>query len=155
MLDAYYLLAATAFSLRHVAHCRARLSQRPAGPRSALLHPTDRPTCHTRRCGSEKQNSPADESIEEDRSILDAIAPEAGQLNRGLGARDRQRLSDYLDNIREIERRIQRTEEKNSARSSWTRPLGVPDSFEDYVGLLFDIDGRGLSGRPHARLHAS
>ena len=45
-----------------------------------------------------------------DLSILDLISKEASDLQRGLGPRDRERLSEYLDNVREIERRIQRTE---------------------------------------------
>jgi hypothetical protein len=77
--------------------------------------------------------------MREDRSILDAIRQDANELQRGLGARDSARLADYLDNIREIERRIQRTEEKNSSQVSLDAPLGVPESFEEHVGLLFDI----------------
>jgi|KBSMisStandDraft_5_1062788.scaffolds.fasta_scaffold168486_2 hypothetical protein len=76
----------------------------------------------------------------EDRSILDAIREDANELSRGLGARDTARLSDYLDNIREIERRIQRTEAKNSNQvTPLDAPLGVPESYEEHVGLLFDI----------------
>jgi hypothetical protein len=75
----------------------------------------------------------------EDRSILDAIRQDASELQRGLGARDSARLSDYLDNIREIERRIQRTEAKNSTQVNLDAPLGVPESYEEHVGLLFDI----------------
>jgi hypothetical protein len=77
--------------------------------------------------------------MREDRSILDAIRQDANDLQRGLGARDSARLGDYLDNIREIERRIQRTEEKNSSNVSLDAPLGVPESFEEHLGLLFDI----------------
>ena len=78
--------------------------------------------------------------MREDRSILDAIRDDANELRRGLGARDSARLTDYLDNIREIERRIQRTEEKNSTQvTSLDAPVGVPDSYEEHVGLLFDI----------------
>ena len=75
----------------------------------------------------------------EDRSILDAIRQDASELQRGLGARDSARLTDYLDNIREIERRIQRAEEKNSTRVTLDAPLGVPESYEEHVALLFDI----------------
>src|SRR6188768_3283668 len=48
--------------------------------------------------------------IQQQRSILDSISEEATSLSRGLGARDRARLNDYLENIREIERRIQQVE---------------------------------------------
>ena len=77
--------------------------------------------------------------MREDRSILDAIREDANELRVGLGARDSARLVDYLDNIREIERRIQRTEEQNSTEVELDAPLGVPDTYEEHVGLLFDI----------------
>jgi hypothetical protein len=78
--------------------------------------------------------------MREDRSILDAIRADTKELERGLGVRDVARLSDYLDNIREIERRIQRTEEKNSGQViNLDAPLGIPESYADHVGLLFDL----------------
>jgi hypothetical protein len=50
-------------------------------------------------------------------------------LQKGLGARDRARLTDYLENIREIERRIQQIERRNSTQvTTPNAPLGVPDS---------------------------
>jgi hypothetical protein len=79
------------------------------------------------------------ERIQMQRSILDSISEEAGNLQRGLGPRDRARVSDYLDNIREIERRIQQTERRNSTEVTLDAPVGVPDSFEEHVGLMFDL----------------
>jgi hypothetical protein len=78
----------------------------------------------------------------EDRSILDWIATDMAKLKSALGATDRARLSDYLDNLREIERRIQRVEAYNSSgapRDLPEAPIGVPDSFEEHVKLLFDL----------------
>ena len=75
-------------------------------------------------------------------SILDRIAQRAAQLQKNLGAADRTRLSDYLDDVREIERRIQRIEKYNSsadARALPAAPIGVPDSFEEHVKLMFDL----------------
>ena len=75
-----------------------------------------------------------------DLSILDVIAEEANALQRGLGARDRTRFTQYLDNIREIERRIQRTEDRNNAQvTTPDAPVGIPESFEEHVGLMFDL----------------
>jgi hypothetical protein len=75
-----------------------------------------------------------------DLSILDVIAEEANALQRGLGARDRTRFTQYLDNIREIERRIQRTEDRNGAQvTTPDAPVGIPESFEEHVGLMFDL----------------
>jgi hypothetical protein len=77
-----------------------------------------------------------------DKSILDWITVDASRLKKNLGATDRARLSDYLENIREIERRIQRVEAFNSsgeAREMPEAPIGVPDSFKEHVRLMFDL----------------
>ena len=62
-------------------------------------------------------------------------------LQRGLGARDRAELTEYLDNVREIERRIQQAEKQRPTRSSTCRPtpVGVPESFDEHVKLMFDL----------------
>ena len=77
-----------------------------------------------------------------DRSILDWIAGRTGQLRRELGPTDVRRLDGYLEDIREIERRIQRIEEHNMSgelREMPEAPAGVPDSFEEHVKLMFDL----------------
>jgi hypothetical protein len=78
--------------------------------------------------------------IEKERSILDSVVDEANSLQVGLGARDRTRLGDYLDNLREIERRIQRQEARGATEvDAPDAPIGVPDSFDEHVALLFDL----------------
>jgi hypothetical protein len=78
--------------------------------------------------------------IRRDRSILDFVTEEATRLRQRLGARDLTRLDQYLNNVREIERRIQRTEAHNRSRVLPTdAPIGVPESFEEHVGLLYDL----------------
>jgi uncharacterized protein DUF1552 len=77
--------------------------------------------------------------IRDDRSMLDSITAEARQLQRGLGTRDRQRVTEYLDNLREIERRIQQAEAHNRTDVNLDVPIGVPDAFEDHVGLMYDL----------------
>src|SRR5215472_5721357 len=80
------------------------------------------------------------ERIQMQRSILDSISEEAGSLQRSLGARDRVRVTDYLDNIREIERRIQQAESRTRTDAvTLDAPVGVPDSFDEHVGLMFDL----------------
>ncbi len=77
-----------------------------------------------------------------DRSILDWLTHEATRVKSNLGTRDRSRLDEHLENIREIERRIQKIEEHNSsgqARQLPLAPVGVPDSFEEHVKLMFDL----------------
>lgn len=78
----------------------------------------------------------------EDRSILDWIVEDMTRLRNTLGPSDRARLNDYLEDIREIERRIQRIEAQNSSgepRELPGAPVGVPDSFAEHVTLMFDL----------------
>jgi hypothetical protein len=77
-----------------------------------------------------------------DRSILDMLTSQISGLRRSLGAADRQRLDQYASNIREVEQRIARIEARNlsgEARELPGAPAGVPDSFEDHVKLMFDL----------------
>ncbi len=77
---------------------------------------------------------------EEDRSILDSIAEEARRLQGRLAAHDRTRVAEYLDNVREIERRIQKVETQHATELTVIdKPLGIPDSFEDHTALMFDL----------------
>jgi predicted component of type VI protein secretion system len=79
---------------------------------------------------------------EVNRSILDWISQDVARLQKRLGPSDRSRLNEYLDNVREIERRLQRIEKYNSSgepRQLPAAPLGVPDSYEEHVKLMFDL----------------
>jgi hypothetical protein len=76
------------------------------------------------------------------RSILDWIAHDVTRLQKGLGPSDRSRLNAYLEDVREIERRIQKIEKYNASgesRALPAAPLGVPDSYEEHVKLMFDL----------------
>ena len=78
----------------------------------------------------------------ENGSILDWIVGEMATLRRDLGAADQRRVDQYLENIRELERRIQAVEAKNSSgeeRALPEAPTGVPDSFAEHMQLMFDI----------------
>jgi uncharacterized protein DUF1552 len=77
--------------------------------------------------------------IQKQRSILDSVSEEARRLQNGLGPRDRIRVSDYLENIREIERRIQQAERHGNTETSLDAPVGVPDSFDEHVALMFEL----------------
>jgi len=73
-------------------------------------------------------------------SILDSITGDAGRLKQGLGPRDRERLDSYLDDVREIERRIQRTEARAGKELVHVdAPGGIPESFAEHVRLMFDL----------------
>jgi len=77
---------------------------------------------------------------QEDRSILDSITGEVSHLESGLGARDRGKVSDYLDNVREIERRIQMAEKRASLNINVPEsPIGVPESFEEHAKLMYEL----------------
>ena len=76
------------------------------------------------------------------RSILDWIADDLATLKRSLGPNDTVRLDRYLDNVRELERRIEGVEAQNrtgEARELPGAPAGVPDSFGEHVRLMFDL----------------
>ncbi|MEZ4415887.1 MAG: DUF1552 domain-containing protein [Gemmatimonadota bacterium] len=76
------------------------------------------------------------------RSILDWVATEIAQMKRDLSAEDRRRVDQYLDSVREIERRIQRIEIQNTSgapRDLPEAPPGVPDSFSEHMRLMFDL----------------
>ncbi len=78
--------------------------------------------------------------LEKQRSILDSLTEDTKDLERTLGPRDRARLSGYLDNVREIERRIQQTEARSSSEAAAPdAPIGTPANFEDHVNLQFDL----------------
>jgi hypothetical protein len=77
---------------------------------------------------------------ETDRSLLDFVAGDLQQLERGLGAADKARLGEYLGYVREIERRIQRAEERaHNTPEVPNAPVGVPESYEEHVALMFDL----------------
>ena len=78
--------------------------------------------------------------MRQNRSILDSVTGDVAQLERGLGARDRVRLDQYLEHVREIEGRIERAERK--AASDITvpvAPVGIPDSWEEHATVMFDL----------------
>jgi hypothetical protein len=79
---------------------------------------------------------------QEDRSILDSITASASRLRNTLGAADKARLEAYLNEVREVEQRIQRVEAQNNSgveRDLPGAPAGVPDSFSEHVKLMFDL----------------
>lgn len=81
------------------------------------------------------------------RSILDWIAQDIASVRQQLGPSDRPRLDRYLENVREVERRIERVEAQNMSgnpRALPEAPAGVPDSFEEHVKLMYDLQALAL-----------
>jgi hypothetical protein len=110
--------------------------------------------------------------MQADKSILDSVTDRIGRLQQRIGRRDRAKLSEYLEAVRDIERRIQRAEEQSGRElPTVDQPAGVPASFEEHAKLLFDLQvlayqtdltrvitfmlGRELSGRTFPELGVS
>ena len=78
--------------------------------------------------------------LHQDRSILDSVTDRVKQLQRRLGAADNGRVNDYLTSLRDVERRIQKTEEQSAKEvPDVARPAGIPESFDDHAHLLYDL----------------
>jgi len=105
----------------------------------------------------------------EDRSVLDSLTEKVADLRRGLGPRDGAKLAEYLDAVRDIERRIQQAEQHSSNDlPSVNPPPGVPGTFAEHARLMFDLQlvayqadltrvitfmiGRELSGRTYPEI---
>ncbi len=81
-------------------------------------------------------------------SILDWITEDMARMRRRLGPNDIQRVDRYLDNVREIERRIQGVEAQNTngeERELPGAPAGVPDSFTEHMHLMFDLQAAAFA----------
>lgn len=107
--------------------------------------------------------------LEKDRSILDALTEEVARFQQRLGQRDRAKVTEYLEAIRDAERRIQKAEEQSAEELPLVdRPAGVPKTFEEHATLMFDLlalayqtdltrvgtylVGRELSGRTYPEI---
>jgi uncharacterized protein DUF1552 len=79
--------------------------------------------------------------IKEDKSILDAITKDVASLQVQLGPSDRDMMTQYLENVREIERRIQRAEQSQGDEDLTlpARPAGVPFDYEEHIKLMYDL----------------
>ncbi len=81
-------------------------------------------------------------------SLLDWVNEDIARLRNKLGAADRTKVSQYLDTVREVERRIQKaeTEAANSTLPALDRPAGVPADYGDHARLMFDLQVLALQG---------
>jgi hypothetical protein len=107
--------------------------------------------------------------LRQDRSILDSVTARVKQLQQTLGPADNTKLSDYLESLRDTERRIQKAEEQRTKQGPEVeQPSGVPDGFQPHVELLYDLQllayqsdltrvitfmyGREQTGRPYPQI---
>lgn len=77
---------------------------------------------------------------QQSRSLLDSVMAQAASLQKDLPASDRSKLSEYLDDVREIERRIQRAEQQVPADLKLPEaPVGIPESFDEHFKIMYDL----------------
>jgi hypothetical protein len=76
---------------------------------------------------------------QQDRSILDLISQSLASLKREIGATDRRRVDEYLEDVREIERRLQIAAKASTETPAAEVPFGVPEAFDDHIKLQFDL----------------
>jgi hypothetical protein len=107
--------------------------------------------------------------IRKDQSLLDSVSDRVSELNRKVDVSDRAKLDQYLDAVRDVERRIQLAEAQSDRELPLLeQPAGVPQTYEEHAKLMFDMQvlayqtdltrvitfmmGRELSGRTYAEI---
>ena len=115
-------------------------------------------TVFERMFGDGQTNDPASRlaRMKEDRGILDFMMEDVSRMKAGLGSRDRNKLAEYLDGIRDIERRIQLAEAQNAnfKMPLMDKPVGVPGRFRGARKAHDRSPGPRLPGRPDPRRHS-
>jgi Protein of unknown function (DUF1552) len=110
-----------------------------ASPTKPLPHEANPQVVFERLFGD--GSSPAERLArkKEQASLLDAVRQEAARLSGALPGADRTRLNEYLEDIREIERRLENVAKANGAAEDAERPAGMPESFEEHIRLMWDL----------------
>jgi hypothetical protein len=98
--------------------------------------------------GEEGGTTERRDSLKKRASLLDSLKDEFVRLQKVLGPADRQRVSQYLDSVRDVERRIQQAESASSENPlpDVDRPTGVPEAYADHARLMFDLQVLALQG---------
>jgi hypothetical protein len=80
-------------------------------------------------------------------SVLDMVREDAADLQKTLGQRDQAVLADYMDTVRELERRVQKTQAQDISKLKLPQvPVGIPDSFDQHLNLMFDMAALAYQG---------
>jgi hypothetical protein len=110
-------------------------------PNTPLPHERDPRVVFQRLFGDGGSVSARLEQMKRDRSILDSVTESFARLEKRLGLGDRRTMTDYLDAVREVERRIQKAEENNANAPLPTilQPAGVPEEYDEHAKLLMDL----------------
>jgi hypothetical protein len=84
--------------------------------------------------------------MEQNTSILDAVSESVKDLSRGLGQRDQAKLTEYLETVREVERRIQQGEKQRTEHNieAPETPVGIPELWEEHARLMFELQALAL-----------
>jgi hypothetical protein len=112
------------------------------GPTTPLPMENNPRTVFERLFGDSGSTDPAARlaRIQEERSILDSVTEAANDLERGLGAGDRSKLTEFFESIRDVERRIQKAEEQNSRELPvFDHPAGIPATLTEHTRLMYDL----------------
>ena len=117
----------------------------PTTPLPSEAHPR---TVFERLFGTGATAEERQAALRQRASLLDSVMEEFTQLNNQLGPADRERLAQYLDTVREVERRIQRAESvaREHRLPDLERPVGVPESYTDHARLMFDLQVLAFQG---------
>lgn len=111
-------------------------------------------------------------SMRRSRSVIDGVLSKVNRLEHAVGPRDRIKLEEYLEAVRDVERRVQKAEEQSATEIPLIeRPAGIPDTFEQHAKLMFDLQvlafqsdltrvstfmlGREFSGRTYPEVGVS
>lgn len=117
----------------------------PTSPLPAEAHPR---LVFERLFGDGRSAAQRRLELERNASILDWVREDIARLQHSLGPEDRGKVSEYLDTIREVERRIQNAERRtaDSPEPDIDRPVGVPAAYADHARLMFDLQVLALRG---------
>lgn len=117
----------------------------PTAPLPAEAHPR---VVFERLFGAGGSAAERRAELKKDASILDWVMEDIARLQRKVGAADRNKVNEYLDTVREVERRIQNAEKRtvDAPRPDRDRPTGVPEAYADHARLMFDLQVLALQG---------
>ena len=112
-----------------------------ASPKTPLPAEADPRIVFERMFGDGGSPNDRQKELRKNRSILDWVTEDMARLQRTLGAGDRTKVDQYLDAIREAERRIQKAEQQSASTplSGGDRPVSVPENWEEHVKLMYDL----------------
>lgn len=115
----------------------------PTTPLPAEAHPR---VVFERLFGDGRSPAERRAELKNDASILDWVRDDLALLRNKLGPRDRTKVSEYLDSVREVERRIHKAEKRtaDAPAPDLDRPIGAPESYADHARLMFDLQALAL-----------